>query len=296
MEQPTCGWCHTPLEPPNRKWCSDTCRAKSKYYRDVEASRARWRDSYRSPAFQPVAEFTCAGCDVRCVPGETVGLRANRFCSAKCRKTLHRRENPERYRAQKAASAKRRPRKRKPPPIATKLKWVSCRECDAAVVINPRVGRPLGGWVKRRQNGWCCPNCPPGWPDNQVNIWTGGRCLQCSTPFLCRNAKLPKFCTDLCARRAARDNRRIAKRDAFVANVYRRDIYERDGYRCQLCRKPVKRDATVPHPKAPVLDHIIPLSKGGTHEPANVQLAHFMCNSIKSDNIGGAGDQLRLIG
>jgi 5-methylcytosine-specific restriction endonuclease McrA len=27
------------------------------------------------------------------------------------------------------------------------------------------------------------------------------------------------------------------------------------------------------------LDHIVPLSRGGTHEPSNVQLAHYGCNS-----------------
>jgi len=36
-----------------------------------------------------------------------------------------------------------------------------------------------------------------------------------------------------------------------------------------------------PHPLSMSIDHIIPLSRGGTHEPDNVQLAHFICNSIK---------------
>ena len=59
---------------------------------------------------------------------------------------------------------------------------------------------------------------------------------------------------------------------------------------CGTCHKPAKMAAEVPHPKAPTLDHIIPLAAGGTHEYANVKLAHFICNSIKS---AGAG-QLRL--
>lgn len=33
------------------------------------------------------------------------------------------------------------------------------------------------------------------------------------------------------------------------------------------------------------IDHIIPLSKGGTHTYNNVQLAHYICNSKKSDKI-----------
>ena len=95
-------------------------------------------------------------------------------------------------------------------------------------------------------------------------------------------------------RAVAKAKRRAVKKSAFVENVYRRKVFERDGWRCQLCRKPVKRDAVVPHPKAPVLDHIIPLAAGGTHEPANVQCAHYLCNSLKGDR--GGGEQLLLIG
>jgi 5-methylcytosine-specific restriction endonuclease McrA len=35
----------------------------------------------------------------------------------------------------------------------------------------------------------------------------------------------------------------------------------------------------VPHPKAPTIDHIIPLAHGGDDTRANVQLAHFLCNA-----------------
>ncbi|MEU1240059.1 HNH endonuclease [Micromonospora parva] len=82
---------------------------------------------------------------------------------------------------------------------------------------------------------------------------------------------------------------RARKKDAYVADVSPSRIYERDGWRCQLCRRKVQRDETAPHPLAPVLDHIIPLAagvaKGGVHAPHNVQCAHFLCNSIKRDRI-----------
>jgi len=47
--------------------------------------------------------------------------------------------------------------------------------------------------------------------------------------------------------------------------------------------KKVMRGAVVPHPLAPTIDHVVPLAAGGLHEPANVQLAHFLCNARKSD-------------
>jgi 5-methylcytosine-specific restriction endonuclease McrA len=50
----------------------------------------------------------------------------------------------------------------------------------------------------------------------------------------------------------------------------------------------------VPHLKAATIDHIIPLSISRDDTRANVQLAHFICNSIKGDRL--AGEQLALIG
>lgn len=88
--------------------------------------------------------------------------------------------------------------------------------------------------------------------------------------------------------------RRAREKDAFVADVNRYEIFERDKWTCKLCHRKVNRRAVVPHPKAPVLDHVIPLAGDGTHEPANVQCAHFLCNSLKSDR--GGGEQLMLIG
>jgi len=80
----------------------------------------------------------------------------------------------------------------------------------------------------------------------------------------------------------------------MVERVWRAQVFARDGGRCQICGRKARMTAVVPHPLAPVLDHIIPLAAGGTHEPRNVQLAHFICNSRKRET--PAGDQLRLMG
>ena len=90
------------------------------------------------------------------------------------------------------------------------------------------------------------------------------------------------------------DKRRARKRNAYIADVYRAQIFERDGWRCQICKLKVNPRYTGTHPKAPSLDHIIPLAVGGTHQPSNVQLAHFGCNARKSSR--AANDQLLLIG
>jgi 5-methylcytosine-specific restriction endonuclease McrA len=114
--------------------------------------------------------------------------------------------------------------------------------------------------------------------------WFGACCPMCSTWFVTDNPR-DQNCSPRCGRRAAKDKRRALERNAFVAPVNRTEVYERDQWTCQLCRELVARTEVVPHPQAPTIDHVVPLARGGTHEPANVQLAHFHCNSIKSDRV-----------
>lgn len=85
-------------------------------------------------------------------------------------------------------------------------------------------------------------------------------------------------------------------RAQFVAPVDFDYIVRRDRGLCGICRKPVNLRLRYPHPMAASMDHIVPLSRGGTHEPRNVRLAHTCCNSRKWAKTGPHGDQLMLIG
>lgn len=95
-----------------------------------------------------------------------------------------------------------------------------------------------------------------------------------------------------------RDNyhrRKARKKGASSGDPVRREqIAMRDRWRCQLCGTRVDRRLHWPDPRSASLDHIVPLSSGGRHEPANVQLAHLECNVRKSNR--GGGEQLALIG
>jgi hypothetical protein len=87
--------------------------------------------------------------------------------------------------------------------------------------------------------------------------------------------------------------RRALKAGAITEPYTLAEIAARDRNVCQLCRKRVAMTKQVPHPKAPVVDHVLPLAAGGDDTRANVQLAHFLCNSIKS---AGGSQQLALVG
>lgn len=122
-------------------------------------------------------------------------------------------------------------------------------------------------------------------------IFRAGTCRVCSSGFITLG-RVTATCGPACAAehtsatRRDHDHRRRARmRGAFVAPVYRRRIFERDNWTCQICLVSVDRDSVVPHPRAPTLDHVIPLARGGTHEPSNTQLACFRCNCAKGDKV-----------
>lgn len=73
-----------------------------------------------------------------------------------------------------------------------------------------------------------------------------------------------------------------------------RDIFARDKGICGICRRRVSIETKPPSPDAPTLDHIVPVTKGGTNDAVNIQLAHSRCNSKKQDR--ACGSQMRLLG
>lgn len=134
-------------------------------------------------------------------------------------------------------------------------------------------------------------------PRRWFAFFTSGSCRRCGAPFTAPsalNGTPAAYCGLRCLGRDGKDRRRARKRDAYVEDVSPTKVFERDAWRCQICGKPTAKTKVAPHPKAPTLDHIIPLAAGGRHEPANAQCAHFICNSIKGDR--SANDQLRLLG
>jgi 5-methylcytosine-specific restriction endonuclease McrA len=97
-------------------------------------------------------------------------------------------------------------------------------------------------------------------------------------------------------RRAERARKRGVKREPYTMA----EIAARDRYRCGICiaegRGRHARAAmtkAVPHLKAPTIDHVVPLAAGGDDTRANVQLAHYGCNTRKW--IRGS-QQLAMIG
>jgi 5-methylcytosine-specific restriction endonuclease McrA len=87
-------------------------------------------------------------------------------------------------------------------------------------------------------------------------------------------------------RRLIKDRRRARERNAFVENVPRTEVFERDNWVCHICGKQVDRDAKHPSPESPSIDHVIPLAQYGLHERSNLATAHLICNIRKGARDG----------
>ena len=128
-------------------------------------------------------------------------------------------------------------------------------------------------------------------------------CAQCCSPFTTADHRRRKYCSRRCCRKAARvaegprsETHRARARRAGVPYepVDPLDIMRRDRWTCQICRArtPEKLRGTT-QPRAPELDHIVPLALKGPHTAANLQCACRSCNLAKGAHWVG---QRRLFG
>ena len=130
-------------------------------------------------------------------------------------------------------------------------------------------------------------------PDCGIKKLSPGRCSACHD--VVRPKADPK-------KREASNRRHNAKRSA----VKRGDsvpaemidpliVFERDGYRCRYCRTETPIDLRgSKKARAPELDHVVAISKGGHHTYQNVALACRRCNLKKSAK--DVGEFLRELG
>lgn len=62
-------------------------------------------------------------------------------------------------------------------------------------------------------------------------------------------------------------------------------LIERDGDLCYLCGRQVSDALPFTHPLKANIDHVVPISKGGTHTLDNVRVACRSCNSAKGAKV-----------
>src|SRR3954466_5647791 len=63
------------------------------------------------------------------------------------------------------------------------------------------------------------------------------------------------------------------------------DLGERDAWTCWVCSGDVDPACPSGSPHAASVDHVIPRSRGGTNDPANLRLAHRRCNGQRGSRL-----------
>ena len=131
-------------------------------------------------------------------------------------------------------------------------------------------------------------------------LWDGKiiQCYECGQDFSMTSSR-SKYCSLECLNRSMARVRELRKRTALKNNgkidnsITLSKLINRYRNICKLCGLMCNGDDYIISEEGhfivgktyPTIDHIIPISKGGTHTWNNVQLAHHYCNSIKSDNL-----------
>lgn len=122
-------------------------------------------------------------------------------------------------------------------------------------------------------------------------------CETCGSMFFSEKSGV-HFCSKECRERehnSIKKDKRIRKLKSIIVDkgINLETLYNKSNGTCALCGgicnwgdHVIRDDGTfVVGASYPSIDHIKPISKGGLHEWNNVQLAHFACNSKKSDKV-----------
>lgn len=212
------------------------------------AAPTRWADS-----------ITCARCGLGFNPrGKGRHIESVKYCSRACQWEGQRK------------------------PLVVEVYSRTCAQCGE-------------GYVTRRVNGrHCSPEClRASRRDDYKATFVSVRhtnpmmekaCRHCGQAFTTNfMAATRVYCSLRCSHQSGKARHRVRARDVERVTIRRMDIYDRDRGICGICRKPV--DLTYPsgHPQSITLDHIIPSSQNGAHVPANVRLAHMICNARRGD-------------
>lgn len=145
-------------------------------------------------------------------------------------------------------------------------------------------------FFSRRPNKmYCSPTCRnrAGHRKGKYNIYIC-LCEYCKQYFFTMN-KYQKTCSEKCRQKVsvnARINRynHLKNIDGYDSSVTLKDLFKRDKGFCKMCGKKLNFRVGKNSNNHPSIDHIKPISKGGTHTWDNVQLLCRGCNIKKGAN------------
>lgn len=240
------------------------------------------------------ANKICANCGV----GFATVMHNAMYCSKVCKVQAWRASNPEKTLEAAKRSAEVQAKRKQAPPPCSRIYAGHCKQCSEPFVL------------RSAAHGFCSQECKAACAARDAYERSLAqhkkqaaeiRCDECGCLFCpLYGASHARLC-DCCAgvrkterKRMHRLARKMRQRTQTVEAVNPIKVFERDGWRCQLCKRPTPRKLRGSlDDRAPELDHILPVSVGGEHSYRNTQCACRACNAAKSNKPMG---QMLLIG
>lgn len=138
---------------------------------------------------------------------------------------------------------------------------------------------------------YCSKKCQRRHANGYVGVFQPKLCAcpVCNTIFVSSRIN-SQCCSDECRKQLARITRKgrykhLQHEGKFDPSVTLVNVFNKFNGKCAICDKQMKMEGDWRSDDYPSMDHIIPLSKGGTHEWKNIQLLCRKCNCEKHDKI-----------
>lgn len=146
------------------------------------------------------------------------------------------------------------------------VKYASCAQCETVIVA----------WHGRLR----CQACTPSDDKSFVSYKP---CVTCGA-WMCTGGpnSARRYCTSKCS----------PARRRHVPKALRLSVLNRDGWICHLCGGRIPKRKWSGKAKDPTVDHLIPMSCGGSDDMVNLAAAHHECNT-RRNTYGPA--QLKLV-
>jgi 5-methylcytosine-specific restriction endonuclease McrA len=215
-------------------------------------------DRRKLPVFK-----SCLSCGAS-LPGDLTAGQPRRYCDRKCAQDLRVRRDRE---ARKKNVNCRWCKKEFLP------KTLQIKYCSADCRAEANRANMRAAWEREKLNRPKFRVYPCGWCGEEMVM-----------PY--KSRAYGKF-HDECKKQSRRVHNRIKtlRRQSVKTDlrVTHEEIAERDNFVCHICNKLVDMSLPRTDKQGATIDHVIPISRGGTDSLDNLKLAHWSCNMKKSN-------------
>jgi hypothetical protein len=164
---------------------------------------------------------------------------------------------------------------------ASRLDFAGCTHCGSLkVTLRPLKAKFCSSKCKNKHA--YKKSVSQGWRKKPTSGWA--ECLYCGERKWHSKHASKMFCSNRCSKKHRHRVRELrvkcGKKDMALTLP---KLIKRDGWACRFCGIKCQMPIGFNFPDEATIDHVVPISKGGSHAWDNVQLLCRECNTAKCD-------------